>query len=523
MRLNGSLTTAMVLFSAAILFGAASAFAAIAPQESPSSSSASQPLIEMHPSLKIRGVLGSGKETPVYAPDKTVNNRIVITGGSTKGLITGAYAPAASGVSQKPDILLQRNRVILLGGEISGSVHGAFGTPARAEGNTLLIDDQQALVRGDEADPSDVAATGAVGVESNRNTVLVHAGTILGNISGGEGNNLSSDNRVLLHGGFVSGSVYGGGSRDGRSGNNTVVMTGGTVQGQLIGGNSAGTGISGGNTVLFSGGITGGIMGSASQGGPANGNTIVISGGDVTPPLKRGKTGNASSARISGGESAGYGATGNRIFLGGVSTLRNCVFYGGYNTAGTSRNTNADYISGNTLSIEGDFQGQFPATRNFENIYLSGQGATLPAKGYSFHPSVHRFSNFGLLRFSSGRQPTVLRFSKTEYFAEEGAIALGSRMNGTDKVVIDTGALLRSPIRIHLENPGNLPVGIPIPIVEIGRASTMRGLSRRQAVVWASGGGNVIETATHVYQLKIALGGEDKDIWSVEKKVRPQN
>ena len=522
MRLNVCLTIATLLYVTAIIFGAASAFAAVAAQELPPSSEIPS-LIEMYPVLGLRGRHGSGNDMPVYAPDKTANNRVVITGGVVRGLVTGAYAPAASESSEKQNTALLRNRVILLGGEITGSVHGAFGAyAARADGNTLLIDDRQALVRGEETAGFDAVVTGAVGRESNRNTVLMHAGTIYGNVSGGEGGALSSDNRVLLHGGFINGAVYGGSSRAGRSGNNSVIMTGGTVQEQIIGGNSAGKGIAGGNTVLFSGGITAGIMGSVSSGGPANGNTIVISGGDITPPLKRGKTGNENPARVSGGESTGHGATGNRIFLGGATTLRNCVFYGGYNMADSSGSANADYITGNTMSIESDFQGQLPAARNFENIYLSGQGTSLPARDYNFHPSVRRFSNFGLLRFSPGRQAAVLRFSETEYFAEEGALALGYHTNGVDRVVIAKGSLLLSPVRIRLEHAASLPVGVPMPIVEINKASSMRGLSRRDAVTWASGSGGIMEMDNHVYQLKLVLGGEDKDIWSVEKKQKLQ-
>ncbi len=466
-------------------------------------------------SLHAKGMYGVPPNLPVFAPDGDENNRVTLTENRAVGLVTGAYADPAQRQGSTP--LLQRNRFTILEGVVVGSAHGAVGENSVVVDNVLIIDGEKALVQGKGSAAFSPAATGAVGKEARQNTLLMHAGFVEGNIFGGHAKASAQGNTIMLHGGVVDGSVFGGSALTGKSFHNTVLMTGGQVSGTLTGGASFSEGAASANTVIFSGGEAGGIAGSQTGNSPANANVILIQGGRIAAPQKKTRK---ETAKVSGGRSATQGAIRNRIFLGGDVALENCIFYGGESGAadkGKPAET-PDVRSGNMLIIEADYGGALPPARNFEKIFLSGSGAGVPLGGYVFHPSVGCFENNGNVRFS-GKKPAELRFSQTEYASEQGVLTLYGHARGIDKIVLEKGALLLAPLRLHIKNIKALPPDTSLAIVEIDKASTMLKVNRRLAVEWTLED-EEIENLQYAYKLKLVLSGEDKDLWVIEKRTR---
>lgn len=475
--------------------------------------------------LEKQGEFNSIPGMDILAPKNgNVDERVLLTGIKARGIVTAAYAPP--GASETMPRMLSQNRLILFGGFIEGAAHAAFGeSSSDVSGNSLMIDDEHASIHGGEGFPYKLIASGGIGINARQNSLIMYAGEVRGDLAGGFGEKESSDNSVMLHGGVVTGSAYGGGTSTGKSFSNTVIMTGGKVEGSLVGGSSSGEGTASGNKVIFSGGKAGGIIGSLNETSPSTDNVIVLAGGEITTPGVRDKLGASRYAGVYGGKSLQSSATGNHIFLGGKTHINDCTFYGGASDAvSVPGNPGPDVISGNSLTLEEDYQGRFPRAQNFESVFLVGSDTRLPEKGYSFHPTVKRFTNHGSLKFS-GKKPAYLYFSDTQYAGSQGTVHVYAypKHNLADKIALDKGSLLLDPIRIRLENPDALPPGVPMTIVEIDHASSMREVNRRKAVEWLevpSLGGEAGNR--YVINLRLSLGGEDKDVWVIEKRVKRQ-
>ena len=295
-------------------------------------------------------------------------------------------------------------------------------------------------------------------------------------------------------------------------------MSGGTAR-EVIGGACAQTGAASNNIVFFSGGRSGGITGGWSEKSHASGNVVHISGGSIAS-----LRGDDSPVHVFGGRSLAASANNNKISLSGDLDIRDCIFYGG----GTGQDVNApsahDVISGNTLTLEEDYRGILPEMRNLESLIIESEATVIPPGLHLLPASLKRVVLDGTLLFT-GRQPGLLQFSETEFVGKDGWVEIrlhaGKELQA-DKIVFDRGALVKNPIQIHLSNPQDLVPNIPVLVMEIDQASTMRGINRRHALVWAKKPELPDEEAEKYEILFILkLGGDDKDHWLVGKRLIP--
>ena len=460
---------------------------------------------------------------PILSPGlKSAGNTCLLTGYSLKALITGAYTngrerPGDSRGEQR--FRLFRNSLVLLNGHLEGSAHGALGEGnTSAEGNSLTIDGAYTFITGRPPLPFTVSLTGGLALNVRNNILTIRSGAIVGDVAGAYGFQSALSNRAILEGGTVEGQVIGGGCLDGPSSENLVLMTGGTVK-ELVGGSSIQSGIATQNSVFFSGGRTTGITGGLSRESHANGNTIFISGGVVAPSEET-----REPAYIIGGRSLRASATNNRINLSGKPDLQGCVFLGGAADTGRPANQDQDIISGNILLLEADYQGPLPAAYNFESLVVQSKATVIPRTLHTFPGSLNRLVVEGALHFINPRQGR-LHFTRTQYAGKHGSIEIrvhtGKQIHA-DKIVFEHGSLVLDPVRIHLRNPQDLKPGVPVLVMEVDNASTMREVNRRYAMAWAEEPRlSEAETGKYEIRLFVSLGGDDKDHWIIEK--RPLN
>ena len=467
-----------------------------------------------------RGLYRGAADCPIFSfSQKNVPAQGAFGGYRLKGLIVGGYAKDRELRDASPhNSPLRNNSLVLYGGLLEGSAHGALGEgPASAEGNSLLLDDRYAFITGPPL-PFPAVLTGGMAQEVRHNILIIRSGTIKGDVAGAYGQNAALGNIVSLEGGNVEGAVLGGGSLAGPSSSNTVFMSGGTAR-EVIGGACAQAGAASNNIVFFSGGRSGGITGGRSEKNHASGNVVHISGGSITS-----LRGDNSPAHVFGGRSLAASATNNKINLSSDLNVRDCIFYGG----GTGQDVNApsphDVISGNTLTLEEDYRGILPAARNLESLIIESAATVVPPGLHSLPASLKRVVLDGTLLFT-GRQPGLLRFSETEFVGKDGWVEIrlhAGKQLQADKIVFDRGALVLNPIQIHLANPQDLVPNTPVLVMEIDQASTMRGINRRHALVWAKKP-ELQDKEAEKYELHfiLKLGGDDKDHWLVVKRQIP--
>lgn len=435
-----------------------------------------------------------------------------------EGLTAGAFANAKNRSNPghvAPDAQLVKNTTILYGGTVNGQVHATVGNgPITAQSNMLILDDSLAFIKNSDSEALDIALSGSSAANAHGNVVIIRAGTVKGNITGGYGGEESTGNCLFMEGGNVSGRVTGGISRRLLSSGNAIIMTGGSA-GKLVGGYAGQNGAASGNSVYFSGGKTGGITGGISLSNSANNNAIYISGGEFVAPER---TTASTPVKITGGQSLSGPAVNNTISISGSPDLQHCGIYGGDTDAGGA----LEAISGNVLILERDFKGWLPEAQNLEIIRLKGTGVVIPTKGYTFHKSVLRLENNGRLEFSN-KLPGRLFFSKTQYSGEHGEldIRIYSRHQVADRVYFENGSLLNTPVRIRLKNPQDLKLGMPVLVMEIKHAASMRGALRRNAAVWAEEP-RLTGKGADAYRIMLTVtsSSDGKDQWMVEKRKR---
>lgn len=470
--------------------------------------------------LTTRGLYQDRAGAVILSPSlEPSGNEYVLGGHDLHGLVVGAYADGEKPPDGRPEGQRPRlfgNELILLDVNVEGSVHGALGEgDAAAQGNRLVLHGRYAFVDGKPPLPSAAVVSGALAEEAANNILVVHSGVIMGDAAGADGLKAVSGNSAIIRGGSVEGRVVGGCSLNGQSTGNLAFMTGGRAQ-SLIGGEAKTSGVASSNAVFFSGGVTSGIIGGMSGENHADDNSISISGGDFLPPPAQ-----KGPAAVIGGLSRKGSATNNRISLSGKINLQNCLFWGGSSGRNSAPAPGQDLISGNTLTLEEDYQGMLPAVRNFESLVVKSQGTLIPPGNRSLPHNLQRFVLEGGLLFA-GNAPGVLRFDKTQYEGDAGHIEIrlhNGKKQQADKIVFEQGALLQTPVRVRLQNPQLLKPGEQVLLMEIDQASTMQAVNRRYALVWSEEPALTGEEAEkYEIRLVLCLGGDDKDHWLVEKR-----
>ena len=264
-----------------------------------------------------------------------IDNSVMISGGSIRGEVHGAYTEGSG--------IVAYNSVTLTDGLINGEVYGGASTKnGIAEYNSVTV----------SGGTINMLATGGVSIDNvaRYNNVTVTGGTIKGSIYGGMSESNAIENKVMISGGNIGGDVCGAESKAESSATGNEVIISGTptfesAYGTNIYGASTFDGEITGNKVTISGRpvfkfndqdknikIYGGYVDNA---GNVTGNSVEINGDmNFTEALE-----------IYGGYGGTGAVTGNSVTISGRPTFAaDSVIYGGYSVSGE--------VSGNILNIK---------------------------------------------------------------------------------------------------------------------------------------------------------------------------
>lgn len=319
------------------------------------------------PDEEANGVIGGYAETGAAE-----NNRVTVSGGTFKSIITGGYAASGNATD---------NVVNISGGTITGGLNGGYAAAVdgKVTGNIVNI-------TGGTISSFKVSVSPGVDIPASG----IYGGSADGEKSIVQGNSVNISGKAQLND-FYEGGFIGGGYASGANSQvtyNSVNISGGTINNSSISGGYAETGTAENNSVTVSGGtinnsnISGGdVFGSDDDDSRVTGNRVTISGGMIDGDVYGGQvndngskcnvTGN--SVTISGGMVKGeiYGGyvwnggndtaiKGNSITLSGMADVSEAALYGGYIRNGTGTIANNKLIingwSGKVQSLN-DFNG----------------------------------------------------------------------------------------------------------------------------------------------------------------------
>lgn len=269
-------------------------------------------------------------------PADLIDNSVMISGGSIRGEVYGAYTEGSG--------IVAYNSVTLTDGLINREVYGGASTKnGIAEYNSVTV----------SGGTINMSATGGVSVNNvaRYNNITVTGGTIKGFIAGGISGINAIENKVMISGGNIGGDVYGADSKAESSATGNEVIISGTptfesAYGTNIYGASTFDGEITGNKVTISGRpvfkfddpdknikIYGGYV---DRDGNVTGNSVEING-----DMKF-----TESLEIYGGYGGTGAVTGNSVTISGRPTFAaDSVIYGGYSASGGE-------VSGNILNIK---------------------------------------------------------------------------------------------------------------------------------------------------------------------------
>ena len=284
---------------------------------------------------EIKGKVFGGKIETSSSGD-LIDNSVMISGGSIRGEVYGAYTEGSG--------IVAYNSVTLTDGLLNGEVYGGASTKnGIAEYNSVTV----------SGGTINMLATGGVSMDNvaRYNNVTVTGGTIKGSIYGGMSEINAIENKVMISGGNIGGDVYGAESKTESSATGNEVIISGTptfesAYGTNIYGASTFDGEITGNKVTISGRpvfkfndpdknikIYGGYVDNA---GNVTGNSVEING-----DMKF-----TESLEIYGGYGGTGAVTGNSVTISGRPIFAaDSVIYGGYSASGGE-------VSGNILNIK---------------------------------------------------------------------------------------------------------------------------------------------------------------------------
>lgn len=284
---------------------------------------------------EIKGKVFGGKIETSSSGD-LIDNSVMISGGSIRGEVYGAYTEGSG--------IVAYNSVTLTDGLINREVYGGASTKnGIAEYNSVTV----------SGGTINMLATGGVSMDNvaRYNNVTVTGGTIKGSIYGGMSGINAIENKVMISGGNIGGDVFGAESKAESSATGNEVIISGTptfesAYGTNIYGASTFDGEITGNKVTISGRpvfnfndpdknikIYGGYVDNA---GNVTGNSVEING-DMNF---------TESLEIYGGYGSTGAVTGNSVTISGRPIFAaDSVIYGGYSASGGE-------VSGNILNIK---------------------------------------------------------------------------------------------------------------------------------------------------------------------------
>lgn len=286
---------------------------------------------------EIKGEVFGGTVDGGGNPADLIDNSVMISGGSIRGEVYGAYTEGDGAVTN--------NSVTISGSaaEVDREVFGAY-----TEGSGIVA----------------------------YNSVTLTDGLINREVYGGAStkNGIAEYNSVTVSGGTINMSATGGVSMDNVARYNNVTVTGGTIKGFIAGGMSGINAIE--NKVMISGGNIGGdVYGADSKAeSSATGNEVIISG---TPTFE-----SAYGTNIYGASTLDGEITGNKVTISGRPVFKfndpdkNVKIYGGYvdnagNVTGNSVEINGDMNFTESLEIYGGYGGTGAVTGN--SVTISGR------------------------------------------------------------------------------------------------------------------------------------------------------
>lgn len=286
---------------------------------------------------EIKGEVFGGTVDGGGNPADLIDNSVMISGGSIRGEVYGAYTEGDGAVTN--------NSVTISGSaaEVDREVFGAY-----TEGSGIVA----------------------------YNSVTLTDGMINREVYGGAStkNGIAEYNSVTVSGGNINMLATGGVSMDNVARYNNVTVTGGTIKGSIYGGMSESNAIE--NKVMISGGNIGGdVFGAESKAeSSATGNEVIISG---TPTFESAYGTNIYGASTFDGE-----ITGNKVTISGRPVFnfndpdKNIKIYGGYvdnagNVTGNSVEINGDMNFTESLEIYGGYGGTGAVTGN--SVTISGR------------------------------------------------------------------------------------------------------------------------------------------------------
>ena len=285
---------------------------------------------------EIKGEVFGGTVDGGGNPADLIDNSVMISGGSIRGEVYGAYTEGDGAVT---------NNSVTISGSAAEVYREVFG--AYTEGSGIVA----------------------------YNSITLTDGLINREVYGGAStkNGIAEYNSVTVSGGTINMSATGGVSMDDVARYNNVTVTGGTIKGSIYGGMSEINAIE--NKVMISGGNIGGdVCGADSKAGSATGNEVIISG---TPTFE-----SAYGTNIYGASTLDGEITGNKVTISGRPVFKfdapdkNVKIYGGYvdrdgNVTGNSVEINGDMKFTESLEIYGGYGGTGAVTGN--SVTISGR------------------------------------------------------------------------------------------------------------------------------------------------------
>lgn len=296
------------------------------------------------------------------------HNSVTISG--TAEIKEGVFGGTVDSGGDPADLI--DNSVMISGGSIRGEVYGAYTEGDGAVTNNSVTISGSAAEVDREVFGAYTEGSGIVAY----NSVTLTDGLINREVYGGAStkNGIAEYNSVTVSGGTINMSATGGVSVNNVARYNNITVTGGTIKGFIAGGMSGINAIE--NKVMISGGNIGGdVYGADSKAeSSATGNEVIISG---TPTFESAYGTNIYGASTFDGE-----ITGNKVTISGRPVFKfddpdkNIKIYGGYvdrdgNVTGNSVEINGDMNFTESLEIYGGYGGTGAVTGN--SVTISGR------------------------------------------------------------------------------------------------------------------------------------------------------
>lgn len=243
------------------------------------------------PDEEAKGAIGGYAET-----DAAENNRVTVSGGTFKSVITGGYAASGNATD---------NVVNISGGTITGELNGGYAAASgKVTGNIVNI-------TGGTISSSKVSFIPGLDIPAGG----IYGGRAVGENSIVQGNSVNISGKALLNDFYEMGFIGGGYASGANSQvtDNSVNISGGTINNSSIIGGYAGTGTAENNSVTVSGGTinNSNISGGHARTGTVENNSVTVSGGMVKGEVYGGYIDYESDATI----------TGNSITLSGMADV----------------------------------------------------------------------------------------------------------------------------------------------------------------------------------------------------------